>query len=241
MKHGTLYGIGVGPGDPELITVKGAHILAHCSRIFVPKARTAAESVALAIARRYISKDADVTELVFPMETDQRELSRHWGEAARAVVAVLESGQDAVFLTLGDPLLYSTYIYLLRAVRAHIPAMEIVTVPGITAFSAAAALAGFAVGEGKEPIRIVPAADNLDAVRQSLQSGGTVILMKIGKYLPAVLEMIEEAELMDASVFVSRAGMPEQRVEVNLHNLKNEGAEAGYLSIILVHTGGRKP
>ena len=118
--------------------------------------------------------------------------------------------------------------------------MEIVTIPGITAFSAAAALAGFAVGEGKEPIHIVPAADNLDAVRQSLKSGGTVILMKIGKYLPAVLEMIEEADLMDASVFVSRAGMPEQRVEVNLRKLKNEGAEAGYLSIILIHTGGIK-
>jgi precorrin-2/cobalt-factor-2 C20-methyltransferase len=241
MKHGILYGIGVGPGDPELITVKGAHILAHCSRIFVPKARTAAESVALAIAGRYVSKDAEVTELVFPMETDQRELSRRWGEAARAVIAVLESGQDAVFLTLGDPFLYSTYIYLLREVRARIPTMEIVTVPGITAFSAAAALAGFAVGEGKEPLRIVPAADNLDAVRQSLTSGGTVILMKIGKYLPAVLEMIEEAGLMDSSVFVSRAGMPEQRVEMNLRKLKNEGAEAGYLSIILVHTGGTKP
>lgn len=79
MKHGTLYGIGVGPGDPELIAVKGAHILAHCSHIFVPKARTATESVALAIAGRYVSKDAEVTELLFPMETDQRELSRRWG------------------------------------------------------------------------------------------------------------------------------------------------------------------
>jgi len=240
MRNGTLYGVGVGPGDPELITMKGARVLSRCRYIFVPKARTAAESVALAIAGRYVAADAEIKELVFPMETDRKELARHWAEAARSVAVVLEHGKDAVFLTLGDPLLYSTYIYLLREVRTLIPDAAIETVPGVMAFGAAAALAGFAVGEGKEPVLIFPGADNLDAVRKALKSGGTVILMKIGKHLPAVLEAIEEAGFMDAAVFVSRAGMPGQRVETNLHNLKNEGAEAGYLSIILVHTGGKK-
>jgi len=240
MKRGTLYGIGVGPGDPELITVKGARILSRSRHIFVPKARTATESVALAIAGPFVSAEAEVTELIFPMETDREELARYWVQAARSVDAVLADGGDAVFLTLGDPFLYSTYIYLLREVRTLSPDTAIVTVPGIMAFGAAAALGEFAVGEGRKPVHILPGTDNLDAIRKSLQSGGTVVLMKIGKSLPAVLSAIEEAGLMDAGIFVSRAGMPDQRVEVNLNNLKNAGAEAGYLSIILVHTGGRK-
>ncbi|HSR13994.1 MAG TPA: SAM-dependent methyltransferase, partial [Thermodesulfobacteriota bacterium] len=90
MKPGTLYGIGVGPGDPELITLKGARVLGECRRVFVPKARTAAESVALSIAGRYLKNDAQVRELVFPMTSDREELSQKWEESAREIAAVLE-------------------------------------------------------------------------------------------------------------------------------------------------------
>ncbi len=163
MKRGTLYGIGVGPGDPELITVKGARILGQCRRVFVPKARTASESVALSIAGRYLKKDSQVQELVFPMTPDRMELSQRWEESAREITAVLETGEDACFLTLGDPLLYSTYIYLLRALRARLPGVEVVTVPGVPAFAAAAALTDFPIGEAKQPVTIVPVADDLEA------------------------------------------------------------------------------
>jgi len=140
MKRGTLYGIGVGPGDPELITVKGANILSRCRHVFVPKARDASDSLALAIAKRYLGSSSEVHELVFPMTSEREELSRRWGESAREIITVLENGVDACFLTLGDPLLYSTYIYLLREVRDRVPDIDVVTVPGVTAFSAAAAL-----------------------------------------------------------------------------------------------------
>jgi len=235
MKRGTLYGIGVGPGDPELITVKGMNILSRCRNIFVPKARIKTDSVALAIAGRYIDSQAVVDELIFPMTAQQEDLLKQWAQAADKIIAVLNRGEDACFLTLGDPLLYSTYIYLLRAIRTLLPDVEVVTVPGVTAFSAAAALAEFPIGEAKKPVVIIPTADNLDEVRRALQLPGTVILMKIGKRLGEILAILEESNLTDRSVFVSHAGMPDERVETNLHVLEKAGAEAGYLSIILVH------
>ena len=240
MKRGTLYGIGVGPGDPELITVKGANILSRCRHAFVPKARTASDSLALSIAARYLGCATKIHELVFPMTSECEELSRSWGESAREIITVLERGEDACFLTLGDPLLYSTYIYLLREIRAMVPDMNVITVPGVTAFSAAAALSEFPIGEAKEPVVVVPTADDLEEVRRSLKERGTVILMKIGRRLPDILNILEEAGLIDRSVFVSHAGMSNQQVETDLRALRNAGDKAGYLSIILVHTGGEK-
>jgi precorrin-2/cobalt-factor-2 C20-methyltransferase len=240
MKRGILYGIGVGPGDPELITLKGARILGACTHVFVPKARDGAESVALAIAERHLSPQATVHQVVFPMTTNRSELRRRWEASAGQIAEVLESGADACFLTLGDTFLYSTYIYLLRALRERIPDVCVVTVPGITAFSAAAALAEFPVGEAKEPVTIVPTADDLDDVKRALATGGTVVLMKIGKRLGQILELLETAGVMDRGVFISHAGMDTQRIETDLRSLKAADAEAGYLSIILIHAGTKE-
>ncbi len=240
MRSGTLYGIGIGPGDPELITLKGARLIGACRHLFVPKARTAAESVALAIARPLVGPGTRIEELLFPMTADKDELAAKWDEAAARVADVLGAGDDACFLTLGDPLLYSTYIYLLRALHKRLPDLRAVTIPGIMAFSAAAALAEFPVGEGREPVTICPAADDFTAVRRALAAGGTVVLMKIGKRLPELLDLLDTEGLLEASVFVSHATMAGQRIETDLRRLKVDGPEAGYLSIILVHAGERK-
>ena len=114
---GTLYGIGVGPGDPEWITVKGARTLAACRQVFVPRSGAGAESVALEIARPYLKPDAVVHELLFPMTTDRRELHQSWQAAARQVLQPLEAGEDCCFLTLGDAMFYSTYVFLLDELR----------------------------------------------------------------------------------------------------------------------------
>jgi len=239
MKSGTFYGIGVGPGDSELITVKGANLLKHCHHVFVPKARIASDSVALTIAQHYLSPDAKVHELVFPMTHNEEELSRRWVESAEAVAAVLVTGADACFLTIGDPLVYSTYIYLLRALRARLPGLNAITIPGITSFCAAAALTSFPLGEKKELITVVPTADDLSSVREALQRGGTVVLMKIGERLAEIVKILEETALIDHAVFVARAGQEGQRVETDLHKLNVEEVRTGYLSLILVHASGR--
>ncbi len=168
------------------------------------------------------------------MTTDKDLLKKHWEEAARMIAEVLETGSDACFLTLGDAFLYSTYIYMVRALRRRLPDAKIITVPGIPAFSAAAALAEFPVGEAKEPVTIIPTADDLEEVRRSLATGGTVILMKIGKRLGRILDLLESSGALNRSVFRSRAGMDNQRIVRDLRELKGEEADTGYLSIILV-------
>lgn len=237
MMYGTLYGIGVGPGDPELITLKGARLLSRCAHVFVPKARTKAESVALAIAKEHVSPDARVEELLFPMVTDEEELDRQWQIAAKEVAAVLEQGEDACFLTLGDPMLYSTYAYLLRALQQKLGPVNAVTVPGVTAFSAAAALTQFPIGTAKLPVIIVPTCDDLEFVRHALSMKGTVVLMKIGKRLGRILDLLQETGTIDRAVFVARAGMADEQIETDLTRLRDKSEEAGYLSVILVVSG----
>ena len=238
MKTGALYGIGVGPGDPELITVKGANLLKNCKHLFVPKARMKSESVAYAIIGNYVNGDTNVHELLFPMVTDKMELNKRWKESAEKIAEVLRTGSDACFVTLGDSLLYSTYIYLLRALKEVLPEAEIFTVPGVTAFSNVAALTNFPVGEAKEPVTIIPSADDFTPLKDALKRGGTVVLMKVGKRLQATLEVLEEADVMDDAVFVAYAGMEGQRIETDLRKLKNQSPETGYLSTILIHAGG---
>ncbi len=96
------------------------------------------------------------------------------------------------------------------------------------------------MGEAKEPVTIVPTADDLQAVEEALDRGGTVILMKIGKRLDKILDLLEKKKLLDQAVFVSRAGQPDQRLETDLGKLRAEGPKVGYLSIILVHAGKGK-
>ena len=234
MTIGVFYGIGIGPGDPDLITLKAANILSQCKIVFVPKARATEESTALGIAGRHLHPRVDIRELVFPMTMDKKKLRQSWVDNAGEVAAALKSGEDAAFLTLGDAMLYSTYIYLVAALRDVLPGVEIVTLAGITAFSAAAALTHFPVGTGKLPATIVPTSDDLDELREILQRKGTKVLMKIGRRLDAILEVLEEAGMLDRSLLVSRAGMDNQRIETDLRALRGCNSDVGYLSIILV-------
>ena len=137
MNTGTFYGIGVGPGDPELITVKGARLIAACGCVVVPKSRMKDESIALKIARRYISAGAEIVKQVYPMTADKVLLKEKWSDAAAQVLARLRTPQDVCFLTLGDPLFYSTHIYLLRCLKELEPELKTMTIPGIMAMGAA--------------------------------------------------------------------------------------------------------
>jgi precorrin-2/cobalt-factor-2 C20-methyltransferase len=238
MTIGTLYGIGVGPGDPELITVKGAAILSRCPHVFVPKSRVTAERAALSIINRYVGPGAGIHELPFPMTADEGVQSSRWQDNARAVTKVLASGEDACFITLGDILFYSTFIYLLREVREILPAVRVISIPGVTAFSAAASVLSFPLGKGREPVTVIPvSAEDLGAVRDALTRESTVVLMKIGRRLPDILDIIEDAGLIADSVFISRAGLEGEHVETDLKKLRGLNPEAGHLAIILVHAG----
>ena len=235
MKRGILYGIGIGPGDPELITVKAARILARCKHVFVPKAPRGDESFALSIAKQHIPAACNIRMIEFPMTRDREELRKSWEASTQAIASLLSAGDDACYLTLGDTLLYSTYIYMLKGLRTHLPDAQVITVPGVTAYSAAAALAGFPVGVGSDPVTIVPASDNLELIERALSLGGTIIVMKIGRKLGEVLKILETCGRIDDAVLVSRAGLAGEQIETDLRSLGLECPDAANLSVILVH------
>ncbi len=236
---GTLYGIGVGPGDPDLITVKGATILRGCGHVFAPRAPHESESLAYRIAEKHIRPDAQIHRIVFPMTRDKSELQARWRESALQIAEVLRTGEDAGFLTLGDTLLYSTYVYLLRELTAVIPQACVTTIPGISAFSAAAARVGFPIGEGANPVVLVPTGEDLEAVTRALAMGGTVVLMKVGDRLRSILDLLESTGHIHHAAFAARVGLPGERVETNLLTLRGADDKTGHLSTILVDARSR--
>lgn len=235
MKLGILYGIGIGPGDPDLITVKGARILARSKHVFVPKAPVGDESLALSIAREHIPAACTVTMIEFPMTRAREELRKRWAALTEPIASLLSQGRDVCYLTLGDTLMYSTYIYMLEGLRTHLPDAEVVTIPGITSFSAAAALVGFPIGVGQEPVTVLPTSEDTESIKRALSLGGTVILMKIGKRLGRVLELLKASGRVDDAILVARAGLAGERIETNMRNLRPEASEEANLSVILVH------
>jgi len=233
---GKFYGLGIGPGDPKLVTVRAAEILGSCANLFVPKSRESRDSLALEIVKPYTTPQTAIRELVFPMTKDPEQLDTSWQRSAREVVDVLRSGEDACFITLGDALLYSTYIYLARAIRAALPDVQIETVPGVTSFSAAAALASFPVGEGADKIAVLPVSDNVEQIRPVLEQFETVVLMKVAKNLPKIIDLLGELGLAGNAVFVAKAGREDERIETDLLKLRSEDDKVGYLATILVNT-----
>ncbi len=235
MKTGTLYGIGLGPGDPELLTLKAVWLLGSCRTIYVPTSRFSKEAYVEETVKRHAAEGAEVREVTFSLDPDLEKRKQHWKSPAAGIVETLLQGGDVAFVTLGDPLLYSTWIYLLRAVRRLAPESAVETVPGVSSVSLCAALTSFPLGKGKEPVTFLPLSDDLDAVRSAVRAGGTVALMKIGRRLPLLLDLLEEEGVLGGSVFVARAGLPGQSVETDLGRLRHAPPETGNLAVILIH------
>ena len=236
-RRGTLVGIGVGPGNPGLMTVAGAEALGRATHVFTPRAGGDEASLALSIAERYINPRAEIAALDFPMLGDKTALSAHWRAAAERVTAAMTSGNDCCFITLGDPMLYSTYVYLAREVKVLLPDAVVKTIPGITSVSAASALAGFPLGEGGKTITIVPGAADEAALERALDGGGTVVVMKIGRRLGEVMKLLGRRGLLGKAVLASRVGREGERLLENLERFNPDSPEVGYMSILLVDAG----
>lgn len=232
-KLGRLYGIGLGPGDPELVTLKASRLLARLRYVFAPKADESSASIARGIASNHAGPEVEFRELVYPMTRDPAQLQRRWNEAAQVVVDVLAKGHDVGFITLGDPMLYSTFSYLMRAVRQLLPAIEIEIVPAVMSFAASAALTGFVLGERESKLTVAPAPDDQEALNALMLRGGRLVLMKVGNRLPRLIEWLRQAQRLDQARLVVRAGLPGQRVFEDLEQI-DDLERTGYLSTLLV-------
>ncbi len=234
---GVLYGVGVGPGDPGLLTLKGRDILLRVSTVFVPAPGADKPSLAMSIVESAGLEDLDFRRLVFPMSRDEKTLADSWDAAAAEVCTVLGSGKDAAFITLGDPYVYSTFSYLADGVRRRLPSAKIETVPGITTMNLAAALLNRPLVEGGERLCLLPLPEDLGEIAVLARSFDTIVLYKIAGRLREAAAAIAGLGLSDSTAFVSRAGLPDQTVVPALDGLPADAA--GYLSVLIVKTGRR--
>lgn len=231
-KPGTLYGIGVGPGDPELITLKAKRALERMKIIFAPVAGKGKESIAWSIARTYVAVDARVEHLYFPMTHDRAERERAWEDSARSVARVLETGTDAAFITLGDPMTYSTYGYLLKTMKGLYPLMPMITIPGIPAYLAGAASASLPLAQGHEILAIVPGSASAERIRECLASSDTIVFLKHNNASRTIHELLREMDLQERAIYVRRLGFPDEQVTAD--QARGLSGSEDYLSLIIV-------
>ena len=235
---GTLFGIGVGPGDPELLTIKAARILKEVSHVFAASSSKNDYSLAFSIVREHLGEGASVEQLEFPMTFKPDQLEEAWLTNCEKVAAILVQGKNVAFLTIGDPLTYSTFAYLMRKVRGRLPGVNIAVVPGITAFQAAAACAAEPLVEGEETIAIVSGAKGTDKLKEAIDMAENVVLMKTYKRFPQILAMIREEGLQDRCCFVSRCGLEGQIVERDFDTIAAMDQPPHYLSLMLIKKNG---
>ena len=233
---GTLYGIGVGPGDPDLITVKALRILARRPHIFASASSNNTYSLALNIIRPYLN-GVGVEPLPFPMNRDPEVLEQAWEKNARRILEVLASGSNAAFLTLGDPLTYSTFSYLLRTISRLDPRVRVITVPGITSYHAAAALTRLPLSEGEESFFVASGALGADRLREVIDKADTVVLLKTYRHADKILATLEEMGLTEQAVCISRCGLEGETVVQDVRALK--GRPLPYLSMIIIKKKGK--
>lgn len=232
-KYATIYAVGVGPGDPELITRKAERILRSVDVICAPTGQAEAASFALSIVEPYLDRSRQlIIEQVFPMKKEEADLLPFWYEAAATVAAHARAGRSVAFITIGDPFLYSTFLYIYRILKEDYPDVPLEIVPGISSVFAAAAAAGVPLGMASDRIAILPATYESDQLRQVLVDFDTVVLMKVHRRFDAILALLTELGLQDNAVFVRRVSSEQEEIVTNLTSLS--GKTLDYMSLLIM-------
>ncbi|MBL4902080.1 MAG: precorrin-2 C(20)-methyltransferase [Desulfocapsa sp.] len=236
--NNTLYIIGVGPGDPELLTFKAHTILDSCSVIATPKGSKNGNSTALSIIQQAVELEGKtILELYFPMkkvrmgETPDREVEKGWQEAAQTVLTNLDAGKDVAFPTLGDPAIYSTGYYLYQTIIGLRSDVRVVFVPGISALSSCSATTSTPICLGDDRLAVIPATFCSDKLRETLLDFDTIVLMKVHKVINELKELLADLDLLDSAVLVEKTGMKEEKIYTDLSKLTDP---IHYFSTIIV-------
>jgi len=234
-----LIGIGVGPGDVELLTVKAVKAIQNADIIMCPASNENRPSIALSVVSPIIDKslNQEIIKLIFPMTKDKDILEASWKKNAKIMAETVLKGKNVVYLTVGDPYLYSTWIYMHRDLKENYPSMDISVVPGIVSIFSFASKVGISVAEGAEKVAIIPSCYDLSSVKEIAKHSESMIFLKDGRYFDKVIEVLKESGFPDNSLFAIGQDLGTENEIIRtmtLGEVNNESLTTKYFSILVV-------
>jgi precorrin-2/cobalt-factor-2 C20-methyltransferase len=229
-----IWGVGVGPGAPDLVTLRAIATVRRADVLVLPRSSDFGESVAWSIVKDHIDPDAvqERLPLTFPMSNDPARVRPYWERALSEIGARVTAGKSVAFVTEGDPTLYSTFVYLQRQAAKRWPEVRVEVVPGVTSVTAVPAAAGISLADGRERIAIVPAAYGIEDADELLRKFDTVVFMKIGPEMGRVVEALERHGLLDRAVYVAKATMRGERIVRDVRDVKGERGDCFAMVVV---------
>jgi precorrin-2/cobalt-factor-2 C20-methyltransferase len=219
---GTLFGIGVGPGDPELVTLKAAKILSRVNIVYAAASTRNNHSLAKDIARPHVPAATPIKMLKFPMTRDKSETHSAWEMHARTIIDQLETGMNVAFITLGDAMTYSTYGYIVRFISNMAPHLKIETIPGISSYQAAAARLNTPLVEGEESLMVVSGAKGGNRLRALASKPENIVFLKAYRNVRDITDAITENGCYQQCVGIKNCGHENEEIIPNIEELNKQ-------------------
>ncbi len=234
-----LVCVGCGPGDPELLTIKAVKAIKAADVILCPTSKEGKSSIALSVVSSILDHDKkpEIVNLIFPMVKDKQTLETTWEKNAKILADYVLSGKKTVYLTVGDPYLYSTWIYLHRELEIKYPKIKISVIPGIVSIFTFASKVGISLAEGSEKMAVIPSCYDLSRVKEIAKNCDTMIFLKDGRYFDQVIELLKEAGFSGDSIFAigQDLGTDKEIVrKLKLGEVTKETMTTKYFSIMVV-------
>ena len=231
--------VGCGPGDPELLTVKAVKAIKNADVIMCPTSKEGKPSIALSVVSSLIDKEKnpEIVNLVFPMTKDKDTLEDTWQKNSQIIAERALSGKNIVYLTVGDPYLYSTWIYLHRELSVKHPDINVKVIPGIVSMFTFASKVGISLAEGAEKMAVIPSCYDLTRVKEIAKNCDTMIFLKDGRYFDQVIDLLKEAGFSDNSIFAIGQDLDtDQEIvrKLTLGEVTQDTLTSKYFSIMVV-------
>ena len=235
---GGLTGIGVGPGEADLLTVRAVNAIKNADIIMCPASAPDRPSIALSVVSDMVDEPRqEVIKLVFPMTKDRDILEETWRKNAEIMAQKVATGKNVVYLTVGDPYLYSTWIYMHRHLSASHPDMQISVIPGIVSMFTFASKVGVSIAEGAEKVAVIPSCYDMAGVKEIAKHAESMIFLKDGRYFDQVIQVLRESGFGNDSLFAigQSLGSDQEKIQkMTLGEVDNADLGSRYFSILVV-------
>ena len=226
-----FYGIGTGPGDSTLVTIKAVNTIKMLDILYTPEPKKGGDSLALSIVKEYVPDTVEIKQRHFPMNNDSVEKMASWDAIAAEIKDDVKAGKEVGFITLGDPMIYSTYVYIMERLMDEI---EVETIPGISSFSNIASNQNFPLVMDTDPLIVIPCTMEEEKIDAALQTYDCLVLMKVYKNFKEIVQKLEKYDLIDHAILVSNSSQEREEVFTNLRDDKID-EKISYFSTILVN------